>query len=53
MHPLTLYDMAVSEHVRATAQRSRAHQLALRRRERSTTRRASRAASRSARPATT
>lgn len=52
MHPLTIYDIAVSEHLRATARRNREHQLALRRRARSTTRRAHRATDRTARPAT-
>lgn len=52
MHPLTLYDMAMSEHLRASAQRSQEHQLTLLRRERFSTRRASRTASRTTRPAT-
>lgn len=35
MHPQSQFDALVREHERATAQRMREHQLALRRRERS------------------
>ncbi len=36
MHPLTIYDIAIGEHRRATDQRLREHLLARRRRERTT-----------------
>lgn len=36
MHPSTLYDIAVAEHARQTAQRSDDHLVAQRRRERPT-----------------
>lgn len=34
MHPLTLYDIAMLEHTRASSERDLEHQLTLRRRER-------------------